>query len=68
MEFSSVKVGDTVTRLLGGTMPMDLKVTEVTDDLIICGPYQFSKRTGGEIDEDLDWTETHTGSFLKNIE
>lgn len=61
-----MKPGDTVTRILVG-MPMELKVTEVTDELIICGPWKFSRRTGAEIDEDLGWNEQTTGSYLLEV-
>jgi hypothetical protein len=64
---AEVSVGDTVTRLLGGEIPHGLKVSEVTDTLIVCGPWTFDKATGAEVDEDLDWgpLPKHTGSFLK---
>jgi len=59
-QFLDVKVGDTVTRILGG-QPMPLTVTEVTEDRIICNPFgwdrgwEFDRSTGIEIDEDLGW-------------
>ena len=61
------KVGNKVTRMLAGTIPMILVVTEVTDDKIVCGWWEFDKVTGAEIDEDLDWGPPPklTGSFLK---
>lgn len=65
--FNDIKVDDIITRMLAGVIPMDLKVSEVTEDLIICGPWKFSKKNGAEIDEDLGWDETHTGSFIKLI-
>ena len=37
MTFEHVKEGDTVTRMICGTMPMPLKVTKVDDKLIHCG-------------------------------
>jgi hypothetical protein len=59
-----VKVGDIVTRNIAG-LPMMLKVSEVTDELIHCGPWKFRKDTGGEVDEDLGWDGvTLTGSIL----
>ena len=61
------KVGDTVLRLLAGQVPMKLKVTEVTDTLIVTGGgWTFDKATGAEIDEDLGWgpPPKMTGSFL----
>lgn len=62
------KVGDVATRWLAGTIRMDLKVTSVTDKLIICGEagWQFDKKTGAEVDEDLGWGSPPkiTGSFI----
>ena len=63
--FDHIQIGDKVTRLLGGCLPMVLTVTEVTDDRIICGDWEFSKHTGGEIDELLGWDGLNTGSLLK---
>ena len=63
--FENYQIGDQVTRMISGLIPMEIKVTELTPDLIICGPYKFSKRTGLEIDEELGWTEYRSGSHLK---
>lgn len=61
------KVGDIVTRLLGG-IPMKLKVTEVDDKFIYCGPkdvgWKFDRNTGAEVDEELGWGNEGTGSYL----
>lgn len=64
-----MKVGDTVIRTVAGTMEMPLKVTELTDDIIVCGSWNFDRATGAEIDDDLNWgpPPKHTGSFLKEI-
>lgn len=64
------KVGDEVIRNLGGTVKMPLKVTAVTEDRIICGPWEFDKTTGAEIDEELGWPRFEdgvlkTGSILE---
>jgi len=59
-----LKPGDTVVRMLAGEIPMPLKVTEVTEDLIKCGPWQFDRATGAELDEELGWTVEKTGSWL----
>ena len=32
-----MNVGDEVTRMLAGTIPMKLKVTALTEDRIVCG-------------------------------
>jgi len=64
--FNDVKIGDTVTRMLAGTIPMKLKVTEVTDTLIVCGSWSFDRATGVEEDADLEWGVQFgkTGSYL----
>jgi hypothetical protein len=69
MSYDNITVGMQVKRILAGSIPMDLLVSEVTDTRIICGPYEFDKKTGAEIDEDLGWgPETgHTGSYLKGV-
>lgn len=66
-ETKNIKIGDSVLRLLSGTIPMVLKVTDLTDELIICGDWTFDRKTGAEIDEDLGWGPKTgiTGSFLK---
>ena len=63
--FGNYKIDDTVTRMICGVLPMELKITEMTEGLIICGPWEFSKKTGLEIDEALGWTEYKSGSHLK---
>lgn len=63
--FEHIKPGDQVTRLICGTMPMELKVTKVDDKLIHCGDWTFDRVTGGEVDEDLGWTAYSSGSVLK---
>ena len=65
-----VKPGDIVTRWLAAKCPMKVKVTEVTDTLIHCGPWKFDRLRGYEIDEELGWGEKdpdgiiQTGSFI----
>lgn len=60
------EVGQSIKRYLCGIdKPIELKVTEVTDSRIICGPWQFDKLTGAEIDDELGWGPlTHTGSHI----
>jgi len=62
--FANIKKGDKVRRMLAGSIPMALKVSEVTEDKIKCGPWEFCRATGAEIDEELGWDATRTGSFL----
>lgn len=63
--FASVKVGDKLTRVLGGKVPMPVTVTAVTADRIVCGPWTFSRLNGAELDDFLGWTELTTGSQLR---
>ena len=71
---STLKPGDRVIRYLGG-LPMPTRVIRVTDTRIVCAPFpdaepregvwwEFSRRNGAEIDEELGWGETVTGSFI----
>jgi hypothetical protein len=62
-----MNVGDMVTRLLAGSVEMELRVTALTEDRIICGGWEFDRATGAEIDEDLGWgpPPKMTGSFIK---
>lgn len=64
--FRNVQVGDVVTRLLGGSIPMRLQVTDLDDELIHCGGWTFDRDSGFEVDEDLGWGPRYgiTGSFL----
>ena len=64
--FENLKVGDVVTRMLAGTVPMRLPVSEITDQIITCGDWQFDRATGAEIDKDLGWgpPPLRTGSVL----
>ena len=65
----TLKVGDTVDRYLSIIpKPMKLKVTEITDALIVCGDWTFSKETGGEVDEYLGWDGRSTGSYIRKAE
>lgn len=64
-EADIIMVGDTVVRTMGGLVMMKLVVTGVTDALIICGDWAFSKKTGGEVDLELGWDGINrTGSFI----
>ena len=62
-----MNVGDMVTRWLAGTVEMELRITAITEDRIICGGWEFDKATGAEIDDDLGWgpPPKMTGSFIK---
>ena len=76
--FRHLKVGDNVTRMLAGTIPMPMRVTKIDGHIITCValeengdvvPYcdwTFHADNGGEIDEELGWNPPHTptGSVL----
>jgi len=63
--FKSLRPGDKVTRLLCGSIPMEITVTKVDDTLVHCGDWTFDIMTGAEVDEDLGWGPQGTGSVLK---
>lgn len=67
-KFDSVKVGDTVVRVLANIVKMPLVVSEVTDTQIICGHWTFDKATGAEIDEYLGWGPEGTGTCLVSVQ
>jgi hypothetical protein len=62
----ALKPGDSVHRNLGGSL-MRLKVSEVTRDRVICGAWEFDRRTGAEIDEELGWGPQGTGSWIRPL-
>lgn len=74
MAFFHVKAGDTVTRMFAGKIPMNLKVSYVTDKLIVCGKDEhsgwcFDRKVGFEVDKQIGWGlqkngSIHTGSYL----
>lgn len=59
MTFEYIKAGDTVTRMLAGTIPMELKVTAITEDRIVCGDWEFDRVTGHEIDDYIECLVSH---------
>jgi hypothetical protein len=61
-----MQIGDKVTRMMAD-ISMELEITKITEDLIICGPWTFDRKSGMEIDDDLGWGPMYgiTGSFLK---
>ena len=62
----TLSVGDTVTRMLAGTIPIKLKVTQITPEKIVCDLWEFDPATGAEIDDDLGWGPPPliTGSYI----
>lgn len=77
---TEIAPGDVVTRKFGAIpqrppdqlwdnmLELRLRVTEVDEQFIFCGPvgigWKFDRVTGGEVDEELKWTATATGSFI----
>ena len=64
-----IAAGDTVIRMLAGTIPVTMKVHSVDDYFIYLGPpphgWKFRRDTGAEVDEELGWDGlTITGSYL----
>jgi hypothetical protein len=75
IKFGHIGVGDRVTRMLAGSIPMKLIVGKVDDDFIYTASpdgiisheegWKFRKDNGSEVDEDLGWDGIKTtGSFL----
>jgi hypothetical protein len=77
VSFRHLKPGDRVTRMLAGTLPMEMQVTQNEDGVITCAAVEgdvlihagwtFNADNGGEIDADLGWDppRTPTGSILQ---
>lgn len=64
-----LQIGDTVVRNMAG-IKMPLKVTSLSDNEIVCGPWTFDRATGAEIDDELAWGPKYgvTGSFLEGVQ
>lgn len=71
LKFAHVKEGDVVTRMLAGTIPMELVVGHVDAEMIYIGKpgeggWKFRRENGAEVDEDLGWDGIkNTGSLLR---
>lgn len=71
VDLSSAKRGDRLVRVLGGALPVTIRITKVEDGIIHTAPlrndtnpftneseenwWTFDQKTGMEIDTDLDW-------------
>lgn len=75
-DFSSLKIGDKLTRVLGGVVEMPVIVGYIDENIFKVGEvdgviswedgWAFNKHTGLEIDEDLGWDGISiTGSYIK---
>ncbi|MDM0053817.1 hypothetical protein [Variovorax sp. J22R115] len=75
VQLTEVHVGDTVTRMLGGTIPMRLKVTRENERFVYCATpdgadeYTFERESGVECDVGLRWGSEFgiTGSLIAEI-
>jgi len=65
---SGLEPGALAIRWLGGCCMMQVKVTEVTPETILCGPFRFSRLTGAELDPALGWTAAMSGSWIRTAE
>lgn len=79
MTFRDLKVGDRVNRMLGdGRLFMEMEVTEVKDDVVVCaavkdgriafrGRWEFHRDAGCEEDHELGWGKQFgvTGTYLE---
>ena len=75
-KLEKVKVGDRLTRMLGGKIPVEVIVGRIDEKFVYTSSadgvipleegWKFLISTGGEVDEDLGWDGlTHTGSYIK---
>lgn len=76
--FTHLKEGDTVFRILAWSVCMPLVVSKIDGDRLEAWPvlddgagplftsdhYTFDRKTGAEIDEEIGWGLSGTGSFL----
>lgn len=69
MNLQDVEVGDTVVRLMGGSVEMPLVVSKVDDQFVYCGDYTFEREHGCEYDPDLQWGSPWraTGSIITKV-
>ena len=64
---SDIKIGDTITRTISESIDMSLPVTNITEDKIVCGDYEFDRETGMEIDELLGWDKYNSGTRITGV-
>ncbi len=75
-KLAKVKVGDELTRMLGGKIPMQVIVGKIDDIHVFTSSadgiitleegWKFRIDTGAEVDEDLGWDGiVKTGSYIK---
>jgi hypothetical protein len=66
-DLSDIKIGNTITRTISESIDMSLPVTNITEDKIVFGDYEFDKETGMEIDELLGWDKYNSGSRINPL-
>lgn len=61
----TLKVGNFVVRNMCG-IQMRLRISKITPSKIHCGGWEFDRKTGAEIDEELGWgaPPKMTGSYI----
>jgi hypothetical protein len=75
-KLSKVNVGDVLTRILAGTIPLKVVVGKIDENYVYVtdidgvipleGGWKFLISTGGEVDEELGWDgKLMTGSYIK---
>ena len=65
MNLKNIIAGDMVRRnMLGVELP--LIVSAVTKDKIICGPWEFCRETGDEIDAEMSYSPSFIVGTLNN--
>lgn len=61
------RIGATVDRMVAGMVLMQLTITAIEDDLVVCGAWTFDRTTGAEVDDELGWgpAYAYTGSYIR---
>lgn len=78
--FKEIKIGDELTRMLGGRVPIKVEVSRLTEEFIFVKPvdktnfkeiegvdidWRFNRQTGMEVEPTIGWDgETKSGSYL----
>lgn len=71
VQITDIKVGDRIGRQVSSDGPiMWLTVTEVDEEVIHCNLWTFDRKTGAEIDHELQWGPEYgrTGSYIVRVQ
>lgn len=63
-EYHSIKAGDVIERMLAFSIPMELIVQSVNDNIIDAG-WVFDRNTGLEIDDDIPVKVSYISRIIK---